>query len=97
MEAYVPAGADPVVTDGSSGASFTRYAYANNSPYKYIDPDGRQERAAEAFGDQFSRDVTNGNAEDYEPFRTPVIIITGVMVAVPVVAATNVASSQTSG
>jgi RHS repeat-associated protein len=32
---------DPVVTDANSGGGFNRYAYANNSPYKYIDPDGR--------------------------------------------------------
>jgi RHS repeat-associated protein len=33
---------DPVTTDVNTGASFNRYAYANNSPYKYIDPDGRE-------------------------------------------------------
>ena len=32
---------DPVTTDASTGSSFNRYAYANNSPYKYVDPDGR--------------------------------------------------------
>jgi uncharacterized protein RhaS with RHS repeats len=32
---------DPVVTDAKTGSSFNRYAYASNSPYKYIDPDGR--------------------------------------------------------
>jgi hypothetical protein len=32
---------DPVTTDANSGSSFNRYAYANNSPYRYIDPDGR--------------------------------------------------------
>ena len=32
---------DPVTTDANTGSSFNRYAYANNSPYKYIDPDGR--------------------------------------------------------
>jgi RHS repeat-associated protein len=32
---------DPVVTDANTGGSFNRYAYANNSPYKYVDPDGR--------------------------------------------------------
>jgi len=32
---------DPVVTDANTGTSFNRYTYANNSPYKYIDPDGR--------------------------------------------------------
>ena len=33
---------DPVLTDANSGASFNRYAYANNNPYRYVDPDGRQ-------------------------------------------------------
>jgi hypothetical protein len=32
---------DPVTTDANTGGSFNRYAYANNNPYKYIDPDGR--------------------------------------------------------
>jgi FlaG/FlaF family flagellin (archaellin) len=33
---------DPVVTDANTGDSFNRYVYANNNPYTYIDPDGRQ-------------------------------------------------------
>jgi RHS repeat-associated protein len=33
---------DLVVTDANTGSSFSRYSYASNSPYKYIDPDGRQ-------------------------------------------------------
>jgi RHS repeat-associated protein len=32
---------DPVLTDANTGASFNRYVYALNSPYRYIDPDGR--------------------------------------------------------
>jgi RHS repeat-associated protein len=32
---------DPVTTDANTGSSFNRYAYANNNPYKYVDPDGR--------------------------------------------------------
>ena len=32
---------DPVLTDANTGASFNRYVYAANNPYKYIDPDGR--------------------------------------------------------
>ena len=32
---------DPVVTNANTGSSFNRYAYANNSPYRYTDPDGR--------------------------------------------------------
>jgi RHS repeat-associated protein len=34
---------DPVVVDIKSGAKFNRYAYALNNPYKFIDPDGRDE------------------------------------------------------
>jgi uncharacterized protein RhaS with RHS repeats len=37
---------DPVdfmghMKDGNLTSGFNRYAYANNNPYKYIDPDGR--------------------------------------------------------
>ena len=32
---------DPMTTDSNTGASFSRYVYANNSRYKYIDLDGR--------------------------------------------------------
>ena len=41
---------DPVVTDANTGGSFNRYAYVNNSPYKYVDPDGRSpDNAADRF------------------------------------------------
>ena len=33
---------DPIVTDANSGKSFNRYSYANNSPFRYVDPDGRE-------------------------------------------------------
>jgi RHS repeat-associated protein len=32
---------DPVVTDTNTGGSFNRYFYAQNNPYKFVDPDGR--------------------------------------------------------
>jgi RHS repeat-associated protein len=32
---------DPVVTDAKTGSHFNRYAYAENNPYRYVDPDGR--------------------------------------------------------
>ena len=32
---------DPVVTDANTWEGFNRYIYANNSPYKFLDPDGR--------------------------------------------------------
>jgi len=34
-------GIDPVGVDPANMHSFNRYAYANNNPYKYVDPDGR--------------------------------------------------------
>ena len=37
---------DPVLTDSNTGASFNRYVYASNNPYKYIDPDGRDDKDA---------------------------------------------------
>jgi RHS repeat-associated protein len=35
---------DPVTTDFNTGDNFNRFEYANNSPYKFIDPDGRNAR-----------------------------------------------------
>ncbi|MGH8107408.1 MAG: RHS repeat-associated core domain-containing protein [Arenimonas sp.] len=32
---------DPVQTDTNTGMSFNRFNYANNNPYKFTDPDGR--------------------------------------------------------
>ncbi len=32
---------DPVDVDPTSGGNFNRYAYANDNPYRYTDPDGR--------------------------------------------------------
>ena len=35
-------GIDPVGVDESNVHSHNRYAYANNNPYKFVDPDGRE-------------------------------------------------------
>ncbi|WP_304770530.1 RHS repeat-associated core domain-containing protein [Undibacterium sp.] len=41
---------DPLLTDANTGASFNRYAYALNNPYKYIDPDGRDNNIVVSIG-----------------------------------------------
>jgi RHS repeat-associated protein len=33
---------DPVSADSATGVNFNRYWYANNNPYKFVDPDGRK-------------------------------------------------------
>ncbi|MEH6421051.1 RHS repeat domain-containing protein [Pseudomonas sp. CGJS7] len=35
---------DPVTADSGSGTNFNRYWYANNNPYTFTDPDGREVR-----------------------------------------------------
>jgi RHS repeat-associated protein len=37
---------DPVATDANTGGSFNRYKYAENNPYRYVDPDGRFSESA---------------------------------------------------
>lgn len=43
-------GADPVAANAAQG-NFNRYWYANNNPYRYIDPDGRESGAGYATGE----------------------------------------------
>lgn len=33
---------DPVTANSNTGANFNRYWYANNNPYRFTDPDGRE-------------------------------------------------------
>jgi RHS repeat-associated protein len=39
---------DPVVTDAQTAGHFNRYAYGNDSPFRYVDPDGSYSIAVEA-------------------------------------------------
>jgi RHS repeat-associated protein len=52
--------ADPVVSDMNSGGNFNRYWYANNSPYRYRDPDGRFAGIAVGIGVEIAYQMTVG-------------------------------------
>ena len=80
---------DPVLTDANTGGSFNRYAYAANNPYKYIDPDDRQERAAEGFVEQHRKDMEAGKGAIYAPLQPVAVAATAAMVVVPVAIATG--------
>jgi RHS repeat-associated protein len=41
---------DPVTTDANTGTAFGRYVYAQSNPYRYTDPDGREEKAQTVTG-----------------------------------------------
>lgn len=55
---------DPVAAR-ENGDNFNRYAYAANNPYRFTDPDGRQEMSAERFGDSYG----SWTAQERAPFE----------------------------
>lgn len=54
--------ADPVQVDPNTGANFNRYWYANDNPYRYTDPDGRE--TGIAFHSEFV--MMGGQAQTYQ-------------------------------
>jgi RHS repeat-associated protein len=62
---------DPVETDPNTGASFNRYGYANNNPYRYTDPDGREPGSAPMLR-AINRLRQSGNASD----RVQAVVLT---------------------
>lgn len=68
---------DPVYVSSSNGANFNRYWYANNNPYKYVDPDGEFAKLAAGFlagavvgaGVEIYSQVREGNGIDTKKVR----------------------------
>lgn len=67
---------DPVTADATTGDNFNRYKYAANNPYRFTDPDGRQEMGAERFNDAFAKDPAA-----FKPFEPIAIAVTLTAVA----------------
>ncbi|MEB1609816.1 RHS repeat-associated core domain-containing protein [Xanthomonas campestris pv. campestris] len=50
---------DPVAADSVLASNFNRYWYANNNPYRFTDPDGREVRFANGAPEDFLRNVAS--------------------------------------
>jgi RHS repeat-associated protein len=72
---------DPVTPHDNPGSSFNRFKYAANNPYRFNDPDGRQERAAERHADSVASDPAA-----YNTFGPAALVLTYAIIrATPVV------------
>ena len=74
---------DPVTADGNTGGNFNRYWYANNNPYAYTDPDGRQSNGCSRVGSDVcsgtyaegSKDSGDKKAEDKNKHEKSAILM----------------------
>jgi RHS repeat-associated protein len=57
---------DPVAANGARGANFNRYWYANNNPYKFTDPDGREGACIYSASMCGSRELTSEQKQQQE-------------------------------
>lgn len=59
----VHASDDPVKANPNTGENFNRYKYANNNPYKFVDPDGRRDIYIGGGGDKNGSRIVQSFAE----------------------------------
>jgi len=71
---------DPVQADGG-GESFNRYEYANDNPYRYTDPDGRESGAGYATGEYtMALPPSSPEARDAALTMAGVVVVAGAAV-----------------
>jgi RHS repeat-associated protein len=58
-------GIDPVEVNLDNIHAFNRYAYANNNPYRFVDPDGREAEPYDALGNAQTDKATDFKAQLY--------------------------------
>ncbi|MDX2299880.1 MAG: RHS repeat-associated core domain-containing protein, partial [Xanthomonadaceae bacterium] len=82
---------DPVAADPNAGGNFNRFWYANNSPYKFTDPTGRESACV---GTDGCKSFSNVTAEGARNVVVAAAVVSAAIVAAPIVAAAVAEVSQ---
>lgn len=65
VSGHATASNDPVAANPNTGANFNRYAYANNNPYKFVDPDGREFKAPPSQQARLENEINSQTTQEF--------------------------------